>query len=46
MARVSSLDGAGMDGGFGSIGVFGGGEFKMEICAKAISGTRAKEGSN
>ena len=33
-AKVSTLDGAGMDGGVGDVSSFGGGEFKMRICAK------------
>ena len=32
-AKVSTLDGAGMDGGVGGISSLGGGEFKMRICA-------------
>lgn len=41
-AKVSSIDGAGMDGGVGDISAFGGGELKMRICAKAIGGTEVK----
>ena len=33
-AKVSTLDGAGMDGGVGGMSSLGGGEFKMRICAK------------
>ena len=41
-AKISTLDGAGMDGGVGDISAFGGGEFKMRICTKVIEGTEAK----
>ena len=42
-AKVSSNDGAGMDGGVGDVSAFGGGELKMRICAEAIGGTGAKK---
>ena len=41
-ARVSSLDGAGMDGGVGDVSAFGGGEFKMRIYTTEVGRPEAK----